>query len=57
MLTDTVSVTLVYICVVLSVSSFCHVCASNFGPDLARGYKTFFILNSAEHEIYPVHKC
>ena len=22
-----------------------------------RGYKTFFILNSAEHKIYPVHKC
>ena len=21
------------------------------------GYKTFFILNSAEHEIYPAHKC
>ena len=22
-----------------------------------RGYKTFFMLNSAEHEIYPAHKC
>ena len=22
-----------------------------------RGYKTFFILNSAELEIYPAHKC
>ena len=22
-----------------------------------RGYKTFFILNSAEHEIYPANKC
>ena len=22
-----------------------------------RGYKTFFILNSAEHEIYPAHNC
>ena len=21
------------------------------------GYKTFFILNSAEQEIYPAHKC
>ena len=21
------------------------------------GYKTFFMLNSAEHEIYPTHKC
>ena len=23
----------------------------------SRGYKTFFILNSAEHEMYPAHKC
>ena len=23
----------------------------------ARGYKTFFMLNSAEHEIFPAHKC
>ena len=22
-----------------------------------RGYKTFFMLNSSEHEIYPAHKC
>ena len=22
-----------------------------------RGYKTFFMLNSAEHEIYTAHKC
>ena len=22
-----------------------------------RGYKTFFMLNSNEHEIYPAHKC
>ena len=22
-----------------------------------RGYKTFFMLNSVEHEIYPAHKC
>ena len=22
-----------------------------------RGYKTQFMLNSAEHEIYPAHKC
>ena len=22
-----------------------------------RGYKTFFVLNSAEHVIYPAHKC
>ena len=24
---------------------------------LPRGYKTFLILNSAGHEIYPAHKC
>ena len=23
----------------------------------SRGYKTFFMLNSNEHEIYPAHKC
>ena len=23
----------------------------------SQGYKTFFMLNSAEHEIYPAHKC
>ena len=23
----------------------------------SEGYKTFFMLNSAEHEIYPAHKC
>ena len=22
-----------------------------------RGYKTFFMLNSTEHEIFPAHKC
>ena len=22
-----------------------------------RGYKSFFMLNSAEHKIYPAHKC
>ena len=22
-----------------------------------QGFKTFFMLNSAEHEIYPAHKC
>ena len=24
---------------------------------LARGYKTFFMLNSVEHKIFPAHKC
>ena len=23
----------------------------------SRGYKTFFMLNSAEHDIYPAYKC
>ena len=23
----------------------------------ARGYETFFMLNSSEHEMFPVHKC
>ena len=23
----------------------------------SRGYKTFFMLNSTEHEIFPAHKC
>ena len=23
----------------------------------ARGYKTLFMLNSAEHETFPAHKC
>ena len=27
------------------------------GPSPARGYKTFFMLNSIEHEIFPAHKC
>ena len=26
-------------------------------PNCSRGYKTFPMLNSAEHEIYPAHKC
>ena len=25
--------------------------------DWPRGYKTFFLLNSTEHEIFPAHKC
>ena len=24
---------------------------------LSRGYKTFFMLNSTDHEIFPAHKC
>ena len=32
---------------------------SNMVPEniSSRGYKTFFMLNSPEHEIYPAHKC
>ena len=28
----------------------------NKGPDQAQGHKTFYMLNSAEHKIYPAHK-
>ena len=28
-----------------------------FWKSWSRGYKTFFMLNSAEHEIFPAHKC
>ena len=31
--------------------------ADVIGNSWARGYKTFFVLNSTEHEIYPAHKC
>ena len=35
------------------------ICAIYLGKiyGLARGYKTFFMLNSAEHEIFFAHKC
>ena len=33
-----------------------RVCTRN-NPIWPRGYKTFFMLNSAEHEIFPAHKC
>ena len=32
-------------------------CADHGSACWLRGYKTFFMLNSAEHEIYPAHKC
>ena len=38
-----------YFAVEISIHSLC-----NTWP---RGDKTFFILNSAKHEIYPAHKC
>ena len=34
-----------------------HTCSTHFRPEtLPRGYKTFFMLNSAEHEILNYHK-
>ena len=35
---------------------FLHQSLKPLGPR-PRGYKTLFMLNSAEHEIYPAHKC
>ena len=29
----------------------------HLGESRPRGYKTFFMLNSVEHEIFPAHKC
>ena len=29
----------------------------NQSDHLALGYKTFFVLSSTEHEIFPAHKC
>ena len=29
--------------------------SQNIGPGRPQGYKTFFMLNLAEHEIYPAH--
>ena len=52
--------TLIDLTVVLAAKcSSCFVTV--FNPELyehwPRGYKTFSILNSAEHEIFPAHKC
>ena len=32
-----------------------HVAFAKYGIYWPQGYKTFFILNPAEHEIYPAH--
>ena len=44
-----------------SESNSCHIhfCLLTMGDNSnrARGYKTFFMLNSTEHEIFPAHKC
>ena len=32
-------------------------CARELYVARARGYKTFFMLNSIEHDIFPAHKC
>ena len=36
---------------------FICICKKNKDADHAQGYKTFFMLNSAEIKIYPAHKC
>ena len=38
-----------------NVASACS--TGKFVLHLARGYKSFFMLNSAENEMYPAHKC
>ena len=38
-----------------SLKVFC--CNRTTRKSWARGYKTFFMLNSIEHEIFPAHKC
>ena len=35
----------------------CGVWLKLIGQTWPRGYKTFFMLNSAEHEIFPAYKC
>ena len=44
-------------CVRLISSSVEEVGWQPFGKTRPRGYKTFFMLNLAEHEIYLAHKC
>ena len=39
----------IFLCLVWQL--YCYLLRAN----LAQGYKTFFMLNSAEHEIYPVY--
>ena len=48
----------------LIYSVLLHVCSQQMDLNLIlfklawpRGYKTFFMLNSTEHEIFPAHKC
>ena len=40
-----------------STNQFVYRSGLTFCQARPRGYKTFFILNSAEHDIYPAHKC
>ena len=43
-------------CLIVSIPDLCPL--SYFLYDnMHRGYKTFFMLNSGEHEIFPAHKC
>ena len=41
------------LCVVMVFPGHAHLLVATW----SRGYKTLFMLNSAEHEIYPAHKC
>ena len=38
-------------------SSIAQMVSISISVTRPRGYKTFFMLNSAEHEIYPCHIC
>ena len=40
---------------VMAMHCACAVCVLRYEIAWPRGYKTFFILDSAEHEIYPAH--
>ena len=40
-----------------NVANIESITVSYIRDNRARGYKTFFMLNSAETKIYPAHKC
>ena len=44
-------------CDAFMIKNKIHIYISVWTTFQARGYKTIFMLNSAEHEIYPSHKC
>ena len=42
----------------INCHSACYIVSSPLGSMIwPRGYKTFSMLNSTEHEIFPAHKC